>query len=195
MNQIAIQFYKTRIGDLILGSFNEKLCLLDFRYRKMRETVDTRIQKGLNASFTEHSSPVISAAKTQIDEYLNGDRKEFSLPLLMVGTDFQKSVWHSLMKVSYGATASYLQLAQDIGNEKSVRAVASANGANAIALIIPCHRIIGSDGQLVGYGGGLSVKQRLLRLEQNHNQQALLADSGSGNNTQPIQASFLFPDD
>jgi methylated-DNA-[protein]-cysteine S-methyltransferase len=195
MNQIAIQFYKTRIGDLILGSFDEKLCLLDFRYRKMRETVDTRIQKGLNASFTEHSSAVISEAKTQIDEYLNGDRKEFSLPLLMVGTDFQKSVWHSLMKVPYGATASYLHLAQDIGNEKSVRAVASANGANAIALIIPCHRIIGSDGQLVGYGGGLSVKQRLLRLEQNHNQQALLADSGSGNNTQPIQASFLFPDD
>ena len=99
------------------------------------------------------------------------------------------------MKISYGATASYLQLAQDIGNEKSVRAVASANGANAIALIIPCHRIIGSDGQLVGYGGGLSVKQRLLKLEQNHNQQAFLADSGSSNNTQPTQTSFLFPDD
>ena len=197
MNQIAIQFYKTRIGDLILGSFDEKLCLLDFRYRKMRKTVDTRIQKGLNASFAEYSSVVITEAKTQIDEYLSGDRKEFSLPLLMVGTDFQKSVWHSLMKVPYGATASYLQLAQDIGNEKSVRAVASANGANAIALIIPCHRIIGSDGQLVGYGGGLSVKQRLLRLEQeqNHNQQALLADSDSGKNTQPTQTSFLFPDD
>jgi methylated-DNA-[protein]-cysteine S-methyltransferase len=195
MNQIAIQFYKTRIGDLILGSFDEKLCLLDFRYRKMRETVDTRIQKGLNAGFAEQSSAVITEAKTQIDEYLNGDRKAFSLPLLMVGTDFQKSVWHSLMKVPYGTTANYLQLAQDIGNEKSVRAVASANGANAIALIIPCHRIIGSDGQLVGYGGGLSVKQRLLKLEQNHNQQAFLADSGSSNNTQPTQTSFLFPDD
>ena len=195
MNQIAIQFYKTRIGDLILGSFDEKLCLLDFRYRKMRETVDTRIQKGLNAGFAEQSSAVITEAKTQIDEYLNGDRKAFSLPLMMVGTDFQKSVWHSLMKVPYGTTANYLQLAQDIGNEKSVRAVASANGANAIALIIPCHRIIGSDGQLVGYGGGLSVKQRLLKLEQNHNQQAFLADSGSSNNTQPTQTSFLFPDD
>jgi len=86
----------------------------------------------------------------------------------MVGTDFQKSVWNALMRVPYGATSTYLQLAKDIDNEKAVRAVASANGANSIGLIIPCHRIIGSDGELVGYGGGLPVKKRLLKLEQSN---------------------------
>ncbi len=81
---------------------------------------------------------------------LNGDRKKFVITLLMVGTDFQKSVWNALMKVPYGVTSTYLQLAKDINNEKAVRAVASANGANSIGLIISCHRIIGSDGELVG---------------------------------------------
>ncbi len=85
----------------------------------------------------------------------------------MVGTDFQKSVWNALIKVPYGTTSTYLQLAKDINNEKAVRAVANANGANSIGLIIPCHRIIGSDGELVGYGGGLSIKKRLLSIEEN----------------------------
>ena len=84
----------------------------------------------------------------------------------MVGTDFQKSVWKALLKVAYGTTLTYLQLAKDINNEKAVRAVAGANGANAIAIIIPCHRIIGSSGELVGYAGGLPTKKRLLTLEQ-----------------------------
>lgn len=166
MNQINIQFYKTKIGDLILGSFDEKLCLLDFRYRKMRKTVDTRIKNGLNAEFVETKNETIKQAKNQLDEYLNGNRKEFNLPLLMIGTEFQKRVWESLMKVPYGATSTYLQLAKEIGNEKAVRAVANANGANSMSVIVPCHRIIGSDGQLVGYGGGLSVKKHLLNLEQ-----------------------------
>ena len=166
MNQINIQFYKTKIGDLILGSFDEKLCLLDFRYRKMRKAVDTRIKNGLNAEFVETKNETIKQAKHQLDEYLNGNRKEFNLPLLMIGTEFQKRVWESLMKVPYGATSTYLQLAKEIGNEKAVRAVANANGANSLSVIVPCHRIIGSDGQLVGYGGGLSVKKHLLNLEQ-----------------------------
>lgn len=166
MNQIDIQFYKTKIGDLILGSFDEKLCLLDFRYRKMRKAVDTRIKNGLNAEFVETKNETIKQAKHQLDEYLHGDRKEFNLRLLMVGTEFQKRVWESLMKIPYGATSTYLQLAKEIGNKKAVRAVANANGANSLSLIVPCHRIIGSDGQLVGYGGGLNVKKRLLNLEQ-----------------------------
>jgi len=169
MNQINIQYYKTKIGEFILGSFDDKLCLLDFRYRKMRTTVDNRIKNGLKAEFVEQDDEILEKTRKQLDEYLNGNRKKFDIPLLMVGTDFQKSVWNALMKVSYGATSTYLQLAKDINNEKAVRAVASANGANAIALIIPCHRIIGSDGELVGYGGGLPVKKRLLKLEQSNN--------------------------
>jgi len=167
MNQINIQYYKTKIGEIIAGSFDGRLCLLDFRYRKMRKTVDHRIQKGLNAEFAEQDDKILEKTRTQMDEYLDGTRKEFTIPLLTIGTDFQKSVWDALMKVPYGTTSSYLQLARNINNEKAVRAVASANGANAIAVIIPCHRIIGSNGQLVGYGGGLPVKKRLLTLEQN----------------------------
>ncbi len=174
MNQINIQYHKTRIGELILGSFDGKLCLLDFRYRKMRKTVDDRIKKGLNANFVEHDDEILEKTREQLDEYLDGDRKEFDIPLLMVGTDFQKSVWDALMKVPYGATSTYLQLAKNMNNEKAVRAVASANGANSIGIIVPCHRIIGSDGELVGYGGGLPVKKRLLKLEQNNTVEKVL---------------------
>jgi len=167
MNQINVQYYKTKYGELILGSFDKKLCLLDFRYRKMRKKVDNRIKKGLDAEYIEQDDEILQKTRVQLNEYFNCERREFDIPLLMVGTEFQKNVWEALMKVSYGKISTYLDLAKDINNEKAVRAVASANGANAMSLIIPCHRIIGSNGELVGYGGGLPVKKRLLKLEQN----------------------------
>lgn len=166
MSKINIQYYKTKIGEMILGSIDDSLCLLDFRYRRMRTTVDGRIKKGLNAEFVEQEDEVLVKTKQQLDEYLVGGREEFDVPILTIGTDFQLSVWEALMKVSYGTTSTYLQLAKDIKNPKAVRAVANANGANAIGLIIPCHRIIGTNGELVGYGGGLAVKKRLLKLEK-----------------------------
>ncbi len=166
MTDICIQYHKTKIGELILGSFEGKLCLLDFNYRKMRNAVDDRIKKGLNADFIEEDSEIIEKTRTELDEYFKENRREFDVPIRMVGTDFQKSVWKALLKVAYGTISTYLQLAKDINNEKAVRAVAGANGANAIAIIIPCHRIIGSSGELVGYAGGLPTKKRLLTLEQ-----------------------------
>ncbi len=166
MTDICIQYHKTKIGELILGSFEGKLCLLDFNYRKMRNAVDDRIKKGLNADFIEEDSEIIEKTRTELDEYFKENRREFDVPIRMVGTDFQKSVWNALLKVAYGTTSTYLQLAKDINNGKAVRAVAGANGANAIAIIIPCHRIIGSSGELVGYAGGLPTKKRLLTLEQ-----------------------------
>ncbi len=165
MKHVNITYHKTKIGELILGTFNHELCLLDFRYRKMRKTVDDRIKKGLCVDFVESSDAVIEKTKVQLDEYLKEERKEFTIPLLMVGSDFQKSVWRALMKIPYGTTATYLQIAKNIGNVNAVRAVANANGANSIGIIIPCHRIIGSDGTLVGYGGGVAVKKRLLKIE------------------------------
>jgi len=117
--------------------------------------------------FVEQDDEILKVTRKQIDEYFDMTRKEFDIPLITVGTDFQKNVWNALMKVPYGTTSTYLQLAKDIDNEKVVRAVASANGANSIGLIIPCHRIIGSNGELTGYGGGLPLKKRLLKLEQN----------------------------
>ena len=166
MTDICIQYHKTKIGELILGSFEGKLCLLDFNYRKMRNAVDDRIKKGLNADFIEEDSEIIEKTRTELDEYFKENRREFDVPIQIVGTDFQKSVWNALLKVAYGTTSTYLQLAKDINNGKAVRAVAGANGANAIAIIIPCHRIIGSSGELVGYAGGLPTKKRLLTLEQ-----------------------------
>ncbi len=165
MNTINTQYDKTKIGELIIGSYDNKLCLLDFRYRRMRTTVDNRIKKYLKAEFVDKEDDIILETKKQLDEYLSGKRTDFDIPLLMLGTDFQKEVWQELLRVDYGATATYLDIAERINNPKAVRAVASANGANAIALIIPCHRIIESNGGLGGYGGGVAVKKRLLKLE------------------------------
>jgi O-6-methylguanine DNA methyltransferase len=102
---------------------------------------------------------------TQLEEYFHRQRKEFKLPLEMIGTNFQKRVWEELIKIPYGETISYNQLAIKLGNQKSIRAVGTANGANPLPIVIPCHRVIGSDGSLVGYGGGLDVKQKLLESE------------------------------
>lgn len=158
--------YKCHI-EFILGSYEGPLCLCDFRYRKMRESVDNRIKRGLNATFVEQNDDVLEQTKNQLEEYFLGERSVFDIPLILVGTDFQKSIWHTLEGIKYGKTATYLDLALSIGNENAVRAVGNANGANGLVIIIPCHRIIGSQGELVGYGGGLSLKKRLLELEQN----------------------------
>ncbi|TDK51039.1 methylated-DNA--[protein]-cysteine S-methyltransferase [Algoriphagus formosus] len=185
MEKILTTIYKSPVGELILGAFQGRLCLCDWYYRRMRKAVDERIQKGLNADFlnfdldSEKKSPtsatdkdirpknieVIQKAIEQLEDYFSGNRKTFDVPISMVGTDFQQSVWQELMEIPFGETRSYFELSQQMGNPDAIRAVASANGANAISIIIPCHRIIGSDGSLVGYAGGLDAKKRLLRLE------------------------------
>lgn len=167
MNIISLAYFKTSFGELIMGSYNDKLCLCDWRYRKMRKEIDSRIQNGLDAGYLEEETPVIIEAKNQLNEYFTAKRKEFSMPLLMVGSDFQQSVWKELLKIPFGKTETYLGLSKKLGNEKAIRAVAGANGANAISIFIPCHRIIGSDGKLVGYAGGLSAKRTLLHIERN----------------------------
>lgn len=166
MNNISAQSYKTPYGELLLGSFNEQLCLCDWQYRRMRTTIDKRIQISLGATYIEQTSSVIDNTISQLDEYFQQKRTQFNIPLLMAGTDFQQSVWTALINISYGSTMSYLELAESINSKKAVRAVASANGANAMSIIIPCHRVIGSNGELTGYAGGLPAKKRLLKLEQ-----------------------------
>ncbi len=101
----------------------------------------------------------------QLKEYFSGERKQFDLPLEIEGTEFQKRVWNELLKIPYGRTISYKELAVRLGDEKVIRAAASANGANPLPVVIPCHRVIGSDGSLIGYGGGLEIKEKLLVLE------------------------------
>jgi methylated-DNA-[protein]-cysteine S-methyltransferase len=165
MNKIMIQYFNSTAGELILGTFHDKLCLCDWRFRNMRQTIDKRIQEGLNASYGEGETSIMETVKHQLNEYFSAQRTDFDIPLLMVGSAFQKSVWNELLMIPYGKTESYLGLSRKIGHEKAIRSVAAANGANAIAIIIPCHRIIGSDGKLTGYAGGLQAKRKLLQLE------------------------------
>lgn len=139
----------------------------------MRASIDKRIQSELNAEYIEQSTPIISNIIEQLNEYFAGERTEFSIPLLLIGTDFQKQVWNTLRTVSYGETDSYLGLSERMNNPKAIRAVATANGANAISIIIPCHRIIGKDGDLVGYAGGLDAKRKLLELENKYSKLCL----------------------
>jgi methylated-DNA-[protein]-cysteine S-methyltransferase len=116
----------------------------------------------------DDSYPPIREALRQLEAYFAGERAVFDLPLDMSGTTFQKRVWQALLEIPYGATCSYLELATVVGNPAAVRAVGAANGRNPIAIVVPCHRVIGANGKLVGYGGGLPMKQMLLELEKDH---------------------------
>lgn len=165
MSTIHIQYYQTPVGELIIGAFNSELCLCDWRYRRMRDQVDNRLKKFFKAEYEQLTDPVIDQTIDQLEDYFSGQRQHFDLPLSLAGSDFQQQVWQALIKVPYGETYSYLQLSELLGNPKAIRAVASANGANAISIIVPCHRIIGSDGSLTGYAGGLPAKEKLLKLE------------------------------
>lgn len=162
---VQIQYYTSPCGEMVLGSYGDKLCLCDWPGEERRNFIDTRIRKGLQTQYVTGGSEVISQAIAQLDEYFDGKRTVFDVPLLFVGTDFQKEVWEKLLTIPYGTTESYAGLSQRLGNPKAIRAVAAANGANAISIFVPCHRIIGSNRKLTGYAGGLPAKQLLLELE------------------------------
>lgn len=166
MAKICIQHYKTGLAELVLGSIDGSLCLCDYRHRRLRQQVDNRLQRYSGAEYVWQDTPVLGQARQQLDDYLAGKRQSFDLPLTLIGTPFQQQVWQALQQIPYGSTASYQDIGQRIGNPNAVRAVGTANGANALAIIIPCHRIIGRQGALVGYGGGLAIKKQLLALEQ-----------------------------
>mgnify|MGYP001817898883 FL=1 len=174
---IHIEVFPTPYGELILGSRGEEICLCDWRYRKSRESIDRRIQESLQAAFVEAGSPAIEQCKAQLSEYFDKARKAFDLPIRLVGSEFQKRVWNALMEIPYGKTQSYAGLTRKLGDEKAIRAVARANGDNALSIIVPCHRILGSDGSLTGYAGGLRVKKKLLQLEGASLQQELNFES------------------
>ena len=149
-------YAKSPIGDLLLAGDGESLHCVGFPEGKMRR--DPEPEWIFNeAPFTE--------ATRQLDEYFSGDRTEFELPLAPSGTDFQMSVLDELAKIPYGETVSYADIAERIGRPKAVRAVGAANGRNPLPIFLPCHRVIGSGGDLTGFGGGLDTKAALLRLE------------------------------
>ena len=167
METIKIIKYTSPVGDMILGSYGDKLCLCDWDTEMRRKTIDRRICRHFNSIYEEGYSEIIYKAINELKEYFDGLRHDFSIPVIFSGSEFQCSVWSELMKIPYGSTITYAQLARRVGNPKAVRAVASANANNPISIIIPCHRVIGSNGNLTGYAGGLPAKQALLTLESN----------------------------
>jgi AraC family transcriptional regulator of adaptative response/methylated-DNA-[protein]-cysteine methyltransferase len=155
----------TPLGEMIAGTIDDKLCMLEFEDRRMLKTQIKRITKMHGAIPIIQNHPLFKKVDEEISLYFESKLKNFSIPLIESGTDFQLSVWSELKKIPYGETISYEKLAQRIGNVNAVRAVASANGFNSIAIIIPCHRVIGKDGNLRGYGGKVWRKKKLLEIE------------------------------
>ena len=165
MSAIYIQKYSSPCGDLMLGEFENKLCLCDWVVPVHLEENILRLKKILKTQTIEEAKTVTNFAAGQLDEYFKKQRKTFDVPIAFIGTDFQIRVWKELQKVPYGQTLSYAGLAEKAGNRKAVRAVANVNAINPISIFLPCHRIIGSNGKLTGYGGGLAAKKYLLDLE------------------------------
>jgi methylated-DNA-[protein]-cysteine S-methyltransferase len=154
-------YLDTPIGELLLAGHDGALCLVSFPEGSMRRDPE--------ADWIYNEKP-FAAARQQLTEYFAGERREFDLPLKLSGTEFQMSVLQALQQIPYGETTSYADIAERIGRPKAVRAVGAANGRNPIPIIVPCHRVIGSHGDLTGFGGGLDTKEALLRLEAEHSQ-------------------------
>ncbi len=156
----------TPLGPMLAGANDQGICLLEFTDRRMLETQLARLKKSLKSELLPGQSPHFDNLQTQLEEYFNGKRREFDLPLVFMGTPFQKQAWRALLDIPFGSTRSYKEQARALGRPEAVRAVGKANGDNPISIVVPCHRLIGSNGELVGYGGGLWRKRYLLNLER-----------------------------
>lgn len=145
------------VGPLLLAANGDGVCAIEFHASRHP------VRRG--ADWREGDSGLLQRLRAQLDEYFAGARRMFDLPLAPQGTPFQLEVWHALARIPYGATVSYAQLAQSVGRPTAMRAVGAANGRNPLPIVLPCHRVIGSNGALTGFGGGLPTKEYLLRLE------------------------------
>lgn len=163
---IDVKRIETPLGTMVACANENGICMLEFSDRKALPTELKDISKHFDANIVQGENPHFKTLEKELEEYFEGKLKDFIVPLAPVGTDFQKKVWEILRTIPYGTTRSYQQQADILGNPKAVRAVANANGLNKISIIIPCHRVIGSNGTLTGYGGGIWRKQKLLELEK-----------------------------
>ena len=163
----------TPLGQMLAVFSEEGLCLLEFADQDGVQRELNQLHETLRANFSWQKSPYHALLAQELVDYFAGRLTAFTTPLHTVGTDFQQQVWRALSTIPYGETRSYKEQAQILGNERAVRAVAAANGQNKISILIPCHRVIGSDGKLTGYAGGVQRKKFLLDLERNAFQTAL----------------------
>jgi AraC family transcriptional regulator of adaptative response/methylated-DNA-[protein]-cysteine methyltransferase len=164
--RVLVNRLPTPLGPMIAGATDEGICLLEFAERRMLETQLRRLSKRLDAVFAPGSNEMIERLDKELHAYLEGKLQEFRVPLVIRGTEFQRQAWEALMRIPYGETRSYEEQARAMGRPSAVRAVGRANGDNRIAIVIPCHRVVGADGRLTGYGGGLWRKRALLELGQ-----------------------------
>ena len=165
MTDVNVQYYFSPCGELVLASVGDELCLCDWKAQPCAERNMRRLVRLLGAEFREESSAILERAKAELDEYFAGRRTSFDIPLHPVGTPFQMSVWKALAEIPYGETRTYKEIALRVDNLRGVRAVAQAIGSNGIAILIPCHRVIGTDHSLTGFAAGLPAKRLLLQLE------------------------------
>ena len=169
---IKVAKLETPLGIMVAGATDEGVCLLEFTDRRMLPTEYRDLTRRLKTTLEEGENIHLKTLRKQLKEYFEGKRKEFTIPLVMPGSAFQQAVWKELQNIQFGSTRSYQEQAIALGKADSVRAVANANGMNRISIIIPCHRVIGSDGHLTGYGGGLKRKRWLLDHEKRYSGQA-----------------------
>lgn len=162
---ISIQYYNSPCGEIILASAGDCLCLCDWNKMPCAERNKHRLMRRLNAECIIAPSAVLEETKKELDEYFAGKRHTFEIPLHPVGTVFQKQVWQALLEIPYGETRTYKEIAQKTNKLKGIRAVAQAIGANGISILIPCHRVIGTNRSLTGYAGGIEAKRLLLNIE------------------------------
>jgi len=165
LTTVTLRRMMTPLGPMIAGSIGPKICLLEFADRRMLERQLKILATRLQCRYLPGRSTALDALADELDAYFGGKLQRFTVPLQAPGSAFQQAVWDELLKIPYGETRSYADIAAALGQATAVRAVARANGANRIAIIIPCHRVIGKDGSLTGYGGSLWRKRRLLELE------------------------------
>lgn len=168
MTTIITARHASPIGEIIIGACDNRLYLCYKRGDKLQTAIHRHLCRHLSDNdlrYMPGTSDVIRRAASQLDEYFDRKRTTFDIPLSLIGTDFQRAVWHSLAEIPYGATASYKELALRAGNPGAVRATASAIAINPLTIFIPCHRIIGSDRRLTGYSGGLEAKKFMLEME------------------------------
>lgn len=163
---VTIDCIETPVGPLIAGATSDALVLLEFSDTKILEEPLEVLRKRFDAAVVTGSNRWLTELRNQLAEYFASQRRDFQLPLQYPGTPFQEKVWSMLLKIPYGETWSYRDIADRIGDVKATRAVGTANGMNRIAIVIPCHRVVNANGELGGYGGGLWRKRILLDLEK-----------------------------
>lgn len=176
MDILRVMRWQSPVGEMQIGVVGSDLCMADWTVSAKHEGVVRGLCRRLGAEAREGATAVAEHAISQLEEYFRGERTAFHLPLRLTGTDFQLRAWEQLQRIPYGTILTYGEQARQMGMAKAVRAVAAANAHNPISIIVPCHRVVGSDRRLTGYAGGLEAKAALLRLEAERSGTVLWSD-------------------